>query len=178
MLSSEEFEKKCELCKAMFIKPLQLIEDIGERTEIDFVQIALTTLLGIAIGLITSGASGLGSLIGVPIGIFLGGAILLLISLIAGGHTDYVHLVNFASYLALLGVLASLFHRVPFVSRGAELLASLYGIYLVYIGLPILVEAKKEVMKIIAIVLVVFSGFGFIVHFVWKLGWAFLRFIL
>ncbi|PHV70011.1 hypothetical protein CS063_12760 [Sporanaerobium hydrogeniformans] len=177
MLSGEEFQKKCELYRILLINPLKAIEEIGRIREIDFVQIALVTILGIAIGLITSGVGGLGNVISIPLSIFIGGAILLLFTLIAGGKIDYIGMVNFSAYLAIFTVLASLFHRVPFIGQGVGLLASLYSIYLIYIGLPLLVEARSEVMKVIAIIFIILVAFGFVLSFVWRLGFIFLNFI-
>lgn len=122
--------------------------------------------IGGAMGMGMYGLSGAGSIliifysvIGGIIGLFIGGLILLLISLICGGDTNYEANIRVTASLmvlspinALLGFVSGInFHLGLIIS----LLIGLYGLWLLYLALLNSLSAKENVAKIVCIVLAV-----------------------
>ena len=153
---------KLNLWLSVFTQPMQVIEEIAQNTQVDLMQIILITIAATVFGFITGGIAGFTSIIGTPIAIALGGVFLLIVSLIARGSTDYIKLINFSAYLVLITSLAGLAVRIPIVSFGVGFVASIYCVYLQYIGMPHITGSKKEIIKIICIVQLVIIGLGVI----------------
>jgi len=118
---------------------------------------------------ILGGAVGFMSLIwaviGAIIGLFIGGVIMLVISAICGGNTDFeANLRVTASLMVIYPINAFLafFYAINFTLAGLVGLAvSLYGIYLLYHAVIQALKGKESSVKIVAIVLLVFALVGF-----------------
>lgn len=61
-----------------------------------------------------------------------------------GGQKDQMQALKVAAYSATPGWLGGIFHLLPLMLSFLSLLASLYGVYLLYLGLPALMGAPKE----------------------------------
>ena len=128
----------------------------------------LTGFSAMGAGLL-SGAAGIMSLIwavlGAIIGLFIGGVIMLVISAICGGNTDFeANLRVMASLMVIYPINAFLafFYAINFTLAGLVGLAvSLYGIYLLYHAVIQALKGKESSVKIVAIVLLVFALVGF-----------------
>lgn len=105
------------------------------------------------------------AIIGAIIGLFIGGAILLIISAICGGNTDFEANVRvMASLMVIYPINAFLafFYAINFTLGGLVGLAvSIYGIYLLYHAVIQALKGKESSAKIVAIVLLVFALVGF-----------------
>jgi hypothetical protein len=135
----------------------------------------LFSLLWSVTGLSAVGAGWLGgavgimaliwAIIGAIIGLFIGGAIMLVISAICGGNTDYEANVRVtASLMAIYPVNAALafFYGINLTLGGIVALAvSCYAIYLLYLATIHALKGKKSNVQIVAIVLLVLALLGF-----------------
>ncbi len=105
------------------------------------------------------------SVIGAIIGLFIGGAIMLVISMICGGNTDFeANARVMASLMVLYPISAflALFYGINFTLGGVIALAvSVYGIYLLYHAAIHALKGKESSVKIVAIVFLVISIAGF-----------------
>ena len=105
------------------------------------------------------------SVIGAIIGLFIGGVIMLVISAICGGNTDFeANLRVMASLMVVYPINAFLafFYAINFTLAGlVGLVVSLYGIYLLYHAVIQALKGKESSVKIVAIVLLVFALVGF-----------------
>jgi hypothetical protein len=119
-------------------------------------------------GGVTGGAQGIlvliFSIIGAIIGLFIGGALMLLVSAICGGSTDYEANVRVAAALMVIypiNSFLSVFNGIN-VTLGslAGFLVSIYSIYLLYIAAIQALKGKEPSVKIVAIVLVILSLIG------------------
>jgi hypothetical protein len=121
---------------------------------------AVGGVMGGAIG----AAAGFGTLIMTPIfaviGCFVGGAIVHVVSLIAGGKGSYEQSVRVAAYAAAIMPIGALVSFVP----ALRFLPGLYGLYLVAVGLIAIHAADRTktwvVMGVLAALLVVFGVMG------------------
>jgi len=120
-------------------------------------------------GGILGGAIGIMSLIyaviGAIIGLFIGGVIMLIISAICGGNTDFEANVRVSASLMVIypiNAFLAFFYAINFTLGGLVGLAvSIYGIYLLYHAVIQALKGKESSMKIVAIVLLVFALVGF-----------------
>jgi hypothetical protein len=105
------------------------------------------------------------SIVGAIIGVFIGGAIMLVISAICGGNTDFEANVRISASLMVLypiNAFLAFFYAINFTLGGlVGLVVSLYGIFLVYHAIIQALKGKESSMKIVAIVLVVIALLGF-----------------
>ena len=104
------------------------------------------------------------SVIGAIVGVFVGGALMLLVSAICGGNTDYEANVRVAASLMVLYPINAFFSFLNGINitlgSVVGLAVSLYGIYLLYIAATVSLKGKESSVKIVAIVLVVLSLLG------------------
>jgi hypothetical protein len=104
------------------------------------------------------------SIIGAIIGVFVGGALMLIVSAICGGNTDYEANVRVAASLMVIypiNTFLSFLNGINItLGSVAGLVVSLYGIYLLYISATLSLKGKESSVKIVAIVLVVLSLIG------------------
>jgi hypothetical protein len=118
-------------------------------------------LLGGAVGIMSL----IWSVIAAIIGLFIGGVIMLVISAICGGNTDFeANLRVSASLMVIYPINAflALFYGINFTLGGVIALAvSLFGIYLLYHAIIQALKGKESSVKIVAIVLLVFALVGF-----------------
>jgi hypothetical protein len=105
------------------------------------------------------------SIIGAIIGLFICGALMLVISAICGGNTDYEANVRVSASLMVvypINAFLAFFYAINFTLAGLVGLAvSLYGIYLLYHAVIQALKGKESSVKIVAIVLLVFALVGF-----------------
>ncbi len=105
------------------------------------------------------------SVIGAIIGLFIGGAIMLLISAICGGNTDFEANVRVMAALMVIypiNAILAFFYAINFTLAGLIGLAvSIYGIYMLYHAAIGALKGKESSVKIVAIVLLVFALIGF-----------------
>lgn len=98
------------------------------------------------------------SIIAAVVGLFIGAVIMLILSAIAGGNTDYVTNVHVTAALMVLMPLASIlgiFSGLNLTLGGIiRLLINLYGIYMLYFALTGSLKGKEQGAKVLAIVLV------------------------
>lgn len=128
----------------------------------------LTGLSAMGVG-IWGGAIGILSLIyaviGAVIGLFIGGVIMLIISAICGGNTDFEANVRVSASLMVIypiNAFLAFFYAINFTLGGLVGLAvSIYGIYLLYHAVIQALKGKESSMKIVAIVLLVLALVGF-----------------
>ena len=121
-------------------------------------------LFGGAIGIMAF----IGSLLFAVIGLFLGGVIMLVISAILGGNTDYEANVRVVASLMIISAVQGLFGFFDGVSLYLAALVSValgsYGLYMTYHALVQSLKAKENGSKILRIVLaaliVIFSFTG------------------
>ncbi|MEN8201663.1 MAG: Yip1 family protein [Bacteroidota bacterium] len=118
-------------------------------------------MLGGAVGIMAL----IWSIIGAIIAVFIGGAVMLVISAICGGNTDYEANVRVAASLMAvypINAFLAFFYGISFTLGGLVSLAvSLYSIYMLYHAAIEALKGKESTVKIVAIVLVVFSLIGF-----------------
>lgn len=118
---------------------------------------------------ILGGAAGIMALIwgviGAVIGVFIGGVILLIISAICGGNTDFEACVRVSASLMVLypvSAIVAFFYGINFTLGGViALLVNLFGLYLLYHAVTQALKGKESAMKIVAIVLLVILLLGF-----------------
>jgi hypothetical protein len=123
----------------------------------------LTAAAG-ALGGMFGGAVGamaiVSSLIGAVIGLFIGGVIVLIVSAICGGSTDYEANVRVTASLMVLSPVNALLAFTGGISiwLGAiiSLGVSLYGLWMLYNALVNALGAKEATAKIVSIVLAAF----------------------
>lgn len=118
-------------------------------------------LLGGAVGIMSL----IYSIIGAVIGVFIGGVIMLVISAICGGNTDFeANLRVAASLMALypINALLAFFYGISYTLGGVVgLVVNLYGIYLTYTAVIHALKGKESAAKILVIVLAVLLMLGF-----------------
>lgn len=105
------------------------------------------------------------SVIGAIIAVFIGGAIMLVISAICGGNTDYEANVRITSSLMVvypINAFLAFSYGINFTLGGVIALAvSLYSLYLLYHAVIQALKGKESTMKIVAIVLLLIALLGF-----------------
>lgn len=105
------------------------------------------------------------SIIGAIVGVFIGGALMLLVSLICGGNQDYEANVRATASLMVLypvNAFLSFLYGVNLTLGGlVGLLVSLYSIYLLYLAVTLALKGSESSARIVAIVLVIISVAGF-----------------
>jgi hypothetical protein len=105
------------------------------------------------------------SVIGAIIGVFIGGVIMLVISAICGGNTDFEANLRVAASLMVIypiNAFLALFYGLNFTLGGVVALAvSVYGIYMLYHAAIQALKGKESNVKIVAIVLLVLALVGF-----------------
>lgn len=131
----------------------------------------LWTLLGLSVlgGTMWSGALGImtliSSIIGAIIAAFLGGAIMLLISAMCGGNTNYETNVRAAASLMVIypinAFMAFLYGINTDIGSIVGLAISFYSLYLLYHAVILSLKGNESSMKIVAIVLVLLTLLGF-----------------
>lgn len=131
----------------------------------------LWTVLGLsAFGVtIWSGAIGImaliWSVIGAIIAAFVGGGIMLVISAICGGNTDYEANLRVATSLMVVypinAFLAFLYGINTDLGSVVGLAVTMYSTYLLYYAVILALNGKESSVKIVAIVLVVLALLGF-----------------
>lgn len=120
--------------------------------------------MGAGMGMFGS-AVGIGALIFTPImaviGLFIGGVIMLILSAISGGSTDFEANVRVAAALCVLmpvNALLSIFGRISiYLALVIMMLVSLYGLWMTFLALAHTLSAKESVAKIVMIVLAVLA---------------------
>jgi len=135
----------------------------------------LFALLWSVLGFSAVGAGLLGSAVGIMsliwsviiaiIGLFICGAIMLVISAICGGNTDYEANVRVSASLMVLypiNAFLAFFYGINYSLGGIVALAiSLFGLYLLYLAAIHALKGKESSVKIVAIVLLVLALVGF-----------------
>ena len=120
-----------------------------------------SSLLGGAIGIMAL----IWTIIGAIIGLFIGGVIMLVISAICGGNTDYEANVRVTASLMVvypINALLAILSGINLTLGGIVSLAvSIFGLYLLYIATIHALKGKESTAKIVAIVLVVIALLGF-----------------
>jgi hypothetical protein len=105
------------------------------------------------------------SIVGAIVGLFFGGIILLVLSAICGGNTDFEANLRVTAALAVIYPVQSFFSFFYAINLtlGSLIWAviALYAIYLLYQGLKQALKGKSTVAGIVAIVLVVLVVIGF-----------------
>jgi hypothetical protein len=105
------------------------------------------------------------SIIGAIIAVFLGGAIMLLISAICGGNTDFEANVRVMASLMVvypINAFLAFFYGINFTLGGVVGIAvSLFSIYLLYYAVVKALKGKESSAKIVAIVLIILALLGF-----------------
>jgi len=116
---------------------------------------------GSGLGSIFGGAVGImafiGAIIGALIGLFLGGVIILIISAICSGSSDYeanVRVMAAMMVLTPINAFLNVFNGIsPALGGIIGLIVNLYGLWMLYHALNQTLKAKEETSKIIALVL-------------------------
>jgi len=97
--------------------------------------------------------------------VFIGGGLMLLMSAICGGNTDYEANVRVAASLMAvypINAFLSFFYGISFTLGGVVGLAvSLYSIYLIYHAAIEALKGRESTVRIVIIVLVILSLIGF-----------------
>jgi hypothetical protein len=105
------------------------------------------------------------SIIGAIVAVFVGGALMLVISAICGGNTDYEANVRVTASLMVvypINAFLAFFYGISFTLGGVVgLVVSLYSIYLLYHAEIQALKGKESNVKIVAIVLVILALLGF-----------------
>src|SRR5450631_4408038 len=78
------------------------------------------------------------------LGVFLVGLIINALAPTFSGHRDQRQALKVAAYSLTPGFLSSLLALSPILATLLQLLAGLYGIYVLYLGLPELMQSPKE----------------------------------
>jgi hypothetical protein len=119
------------------------------------------SLLGGAIGIMAL----IWTIVGAVIGLFIGGVIMLVISAICGGNTDYEANVRVTASLMVvypISALLAFFSGINITLGGVvSLLVSMYGLYLLYMAAIHALKGKESNAKIVLIVLVILALLGF-----------------
>ena len=117
-------------------------------------------MMGSAVGIMAL----IWTIIGAIIGLFIGGALMLLVSVICGGNQDYEANVRVtASIMAIYPInafLSFLYGINLTLGSLVGLLVSLYSIYLIYLAATLALKGRDSSARIVAIVLVVLSLLG------------------
>jgi hypothetical protein len=131
----------------------------------------LWTVLGLSSlgGTMWSGVVGIMTLIysviGAIIAAFIGGGIMLIISAICGGNTDYEANLRVATSLMVVypinAFLAFLYGINTDLGSVVGLVVTFYSIYLLYHATILSLKGKESSVKIVAIVLVILALLGF-----------------
>jgi hypothetical protein len=104
------------------------------------------------------------SIIGAIVGVFIGGALMLLVSAICGGNTDYEANVRVTASLMVLYPINAFFSFLSGISLILGILVglaiSLYSVYLLYIAESTALKGRESSARIVAIVLVVLALLG------------------
>jgi hypothetical protein len=127
--------------------------------------ILAVTGLGRALGGVGATIGGVAAVIIIPIfyaiGCFIGGGIVYLIALVAGGRADYEQSVRIAGYASAVGPVAAVVSFVPLLG----IVPGLYGLYLVALGVVAIEGADRKKTSIaagvLAGILVLFQVLGF-----------------
>ncbi|MBN2402501.1 MAG: YIP1 family protein [Spirochaetes bacterium] len=114
-----------------------------------------------SMGMFGAGAAGImiliWAIVGAIIGLFIGGIIILIISAICGGSTNFETNVRVAASLMVLSPVSALLAVLGAISISlgviVSLIVMLYGIYLLYVALVNTLGAKEGTSKIVSIVL-------------------------
>ena len=97
------------------------------------------------------------SVIGAVIGLFIGGVIVLIISAICGGSTEFEANVRVTASLMVLSPISALFGFLAgfsgFLSTLVSIVISLYGIWMLYHALNESLKAKPATSKTVSIIL-------------------------
>lgn len=105
------------------------------------------------------------AIIGAVIGVFIGGIVVLVVSAICGGNTDFeASLRVSASLMVIYPISACLafFYAINFTLGGlVGLVVNLFGLYLLYEAIIKALKGKESSMKIVLIVLAVIVMLGF-----------------
>jgi len=105
------------------------------------------------------------TIIGAVIGLFIGGVIMLVISAICGGNTDYEANVRVTASLMVIypiNALLAFFSGISLTLGGVvSLVVSMYGLYLLYMAAIHALKGKESNAKIVLIVLVILALLGF-----------------
>jgi len=105
------------------------------------------------------------SIIGAIVAVFIGGAIVLIISAICGGNTNYEANVRVAASLMVLfpinAFLYFLYGINTTLGELSGLAISLWSVYLVYLAAIMALKGRESTAKIVAVVLLVLSLLGF-----------------
>ncbi len=131
--------------------------------------------IGGSMGFLLGGGVGImaliGSLIGALIGLFLGGVILLIISSIAGGNTDYEANVRVTADMMVLMPIQAVFGFLifsGFLHSLVSLLINLYAVWMLYLALTGVLKGKPDTSKTLTIILagllLLFSLIGMAFH--------------
>jgi hypothetical protein len=129
-------------------KPKEALSTIYAKKELDLLQIGIVTVLNAVIFLIVGNGLGaaIGSLIGVPVGIFISSVMLLFLTWIGKGNTEFTPLVNLAAYATTFTVVAGVLTRVPFIGGMIGFAAGIYALILQIMG--IIQEAKADQTRV------------------------------
>jgi hypothetical protein len=135
----------------------------------------LFSLLWSILGFSALGAGILGGAVGIMaliwgiiaaiIGVFIGGVIVLVISAICGGNTDFEASVRVSASLMVVypvSAIVAFFYGINFTLGGLiALLVNLYGLYLLYHAVIGALKGKESAMRIVAIVILIIALLGF-----------------
>lgn len=104
----------------------------------------------------------IGSIIGAIVGLFIGGVILLIVSAICGGNTNYEANVRVTAALMVLSPVNALLSFTSGINLWLggliSLAVSLYGLYLLYHAIVGALKGKEGTAKVITIVLAAIVG--------------------
>ncbi|MBN2038439.1 MAG: hypothetical protein JW864_00240 [Spirochaetes bacterium] len=125
--------------------------------------IGLSAAGGMGMGMFGAGAGGImiiiGSLITAIIGLFIGGIIVLILSAISSGSTDFEANIRVCASLMVLSPVNALLSFLGGISLAlgaiVALLVSLYGLYLLYNALVSTLGGKESIAKVVSIVLAI-----------------------
>jgi hypothetical protein len=150
-----------------FVEPVVKAAIYGAAAGL-FALIWSVTGLSAAGGGLLGGAAGfmalVWSLIEAIAGVFIGGALMLLVSAICGGNTDYEANVRVTASLMVvypINAFLGFLHGINLTLGSlALLIVSLYSIYLLYLAAIHALKGKESSVKIVAIVLLVLALIG------------------
>jgi hypothetical protein len=107
------------------------------------------------------------SIIGAIIGLFIGGVVMLVISAICGGNTDYEANVRITASLMVLSPIQAFlgfFYGIGLTFGSlVGILVSLYGLYLIYIAVVQTLKGKESSAKVVSLVLAALVVLSFFV---------------
>lgn len=105
------------------------------------------------------------AVVGAVIGVFIGGVVVLVISAICGGNTDFEASVRVSASLMVvypISACLAFFYAINFTLGGlVGLIVNLYALYLLYEAIIQALKGKESSMKIVLIVLAVILMLGF-----------------